>query len=77
MPTFLKVDLDGADVPLTFSCRFYQAESEYPCSYLSLVCVFIQNSVFNNDLSASCTLGQQSHVYSTSADKLFQNRLKW
>ena len=41
MPTFLKVDLHGADVPLTFSCRFYQAESEYPGSYLSSVCVWV------------------------------------
>ena len=42
MPTFLKVDLYGADVPLTFSCRFYEA-GECPASYLSylsLVCVY-------------------------------------
>ena len=29
-PAFLKIDLQGADVPLTFSCRFYEAESECP-----------------------------------------------
>ena len=40
VPSFLKVDLHGADVPLTFSCRFNEAESEYPGSYLSLVCVY-------------------------------------
>ena len=32
MPAFLKVDLHGADVPLTFSCRFNEAESEFPGS---------------------------------------------
>ena len=40
MPTFLKVDLHGADKPLIFSCRFYEAESECLGSYLSLVCVY-------------------------------------
>ena len=29
MPTLLEVDLHGADRPLTFSCRLYQAESEF------------------------------------------------
>ena len=30
VPTFLKVDLHGADVPLTFICRFNEAECECP-----------------------------------------------
>ena len=40
MPTLLEVDLHGADRPLTFTCRFNEAESECPGSYLSLVCVY-------------------------------------
>ena len=78
MPTLLEVDLHGADRPLTFSCRLYEAESEF-LVHICLWLMYIQNSVFNNDLSASCacTLGRQPHEYSTSTDKLFKNRLKW
>ena len=45
MPTFLKVDLHGADRPLTFSCRFKEAECECPGSYLSFVCVYSKVSI--------------------------------
>ena len=45
VPTLLKVNLDGADVSLTFSCRFYQAKSEYPGSYLSSVCAYSKVSI--------------------------------
>ena len=78
MPTLLEVDLRGADRPLTFNCRLYEAESEF-LVHICLWLMYIQNSVFNNDLSASCacTLGRQPHEYSTSTDKLFKNRLKW
>ena len=42
MPTFLKVDLHGADVPLTFICRFNEAECECPGFVLALgVHVFV------------------------------------
>ena len=36
MTAFLKVDLVGADVPLTFSCTFKAAESEWPGLCLSV-----------------------------------------
>ena len=45
MPTFLEVDLHGADRPLTFSCRLYEAESECPGSYLSLGYVYSKLSI--------------------------------
>ena len=36
MTAFLKVDLVGADVPLTFSCTFKAPESEWPGLCLSV-----------------------------------------
>ena len=50
-PTFLTVDLHGADVPLTFSCRFNEAESECPGLYLLWVCMYMR----------ACTI--HLHVY--------------
>ena len=38
MTAFLKVDLVGADVPLTFSCTFKAAESGCPGLCLSVQC---------------------------------------
>ena len=48
-PGFLKVDLLGADVPVTFSCRFKEAESKCPglcavwcvCVCVCVVCVCV------------------------------------
>ena len=41
VPTFFKVDLHGADVPLTFICRFYEAECECPGLHLLWVCMYM------------------------------------
>ena len=52
MPTFLKVDLHGADVPLTFTCRFNEAECECPGFYLLWVCMYVH----------ACTIHLHVHI---------------
>ena len=61
VPTFLKVDLHGANKPLTFSCRFNEAECECPGFYLLWVylCVracIIHLHVYLVYMLATCSL---------------------
>ena len=44
-PTFLKVDLHGTNKPLTFICRFKEAECECPGFYLLLVCMYVRTCI--------------------------------
>ena len=41
VPTFLTVDLLGADVPLTFNCRLNETKSECTGFYLLWVCKYV------------------------------------
>ena len=47
MPTFLKVDLHGANKPLTFICRFKEAESECPGLYLLRVYLYMRACIIH------------------------------
>ena len=71
VPTFLKVDLHGADVPLTFICRFNEAECGCPGLYLlgcACICVhalYIYPHVYLVYMLAICSLLVSQILYNS------------
>ena len=53
MPTFLKVDLHGANKSLTFSCKFNKVECECPGLYLLWVYLYMRACIIR---TSTCIL---------------------